>query len=111
MSTNTNYSVGYNMPGYLPESEPTVCSNIDEAKRLLIGHLLRWADDVDDEVEAEDMTAAAEDVNLWSGSDTVYAAGLAWWIQETDEDLEDEDDPSLPDTWAEFYETLPDEDR
>lgn len=53
------------IPGYLPEAEPVVFSEADEARRYIIDELLRLADDGDvPEEEAETMTFLAEDVNL-----------------------------------------------
>lgn len=89
-----NYSYGHNLPGYLPESDVWIVATFDEAKRGLIADI-RYAEDSaamgDDEDAAEDLCAAAEDVNLWSSPDYLIAAGLAWWIAETDEPVSEDE--------------------
>ena len=91
----TNYAVGHNMAGYLPESEVWITDDFAAAKQSLIDDLLRAADDAGDagdagdDDEADELAALAEDVNLWNGPDCVYSefrSGLmAWWITATDE--------------------------
>lgn len=63
------YVVGYNTPGYLPESDPYICEDADSAKRALIDDMLRHADtdsrsDPDSEALSAELTLAAEDLNL-----------------------------------------------
>lgn len=77
------YTIGWNMPGYLPEMEPYTLDTADEAKRAMIDEMLHTADLADIEDEAEALTHAAEDLNLedvslgWSN--TVY--DMAYWIE------------------------------
>ena len=75
------YVIGNNMPGYMPDSEPfTVEGTFDEAKRALISELLFAAEYAATEEEAEDLTHAAEDVNLWSRPDSIYVGNYVYWI-------------------------------
>lgn len=75
------YIIGNNMPGYMPDSEPfTVEGTFDEAKRALIDELLFAAEYAATEEEAEELTNAAEDVNLWSGPDSIYVGNYVYWI-------------------------------
>lgn len=87
-----NYAVGNNDPGYLPDGEPYVTSDADQAKRVLIADMLFNADHTDDEAEAEELTAWAEDLNMSdvSGGWSVIVADRAYWIEPTDEEPDDE---------------------
>jgi hypothetical protein len=64
--------VGWNMVGYMPESEPYAFESHAEAKQALIDDLLRFADQegmADNEDEAEALTHVAEELNLVSATD------------------------------------------
>ena len=75
------YIAGWNMPGYLPESEPTEFETFDDAKRSIISDMLFYADSLDEE-GATEQTHMAEDVNLESVPFTVYAPdGMAYWVE------------------------------
>lgn len=83
-----SYTVGQNIPGYLPDSEPMEYETFDEAKRALIKDMLFHADYAPDDT-ADELAGVAEDVNLWSESDrsmrnhghqSITAAGYVWWI-------------------------------
>lgn len=77
------YVIGSNMPGYMPDSEPfTVVGTFDEAKRALIDELKFAEDYANNEEEAEEYCHAAEDLNLWSGPDSIHVANLVYWITE-----------------------------
>ena len=79
------YTIGWNMPGYLPDMEPYTVDTADEAKRAMIDELLRHADQVDegDSNLADEISHKAEDLNLCDVStgwgETV--GGLAYWIE------------------------------
>ena len=88
----TNYAVGHNMAGYLPESDVWITDDFTAGKQSLIDDLLRAADvagDAGDDDDADELAALAEDVNLWNGPDVVYSTfrsgHMAWWITATDE--------------------------
>ena len=104
-NTNTNstvYVVGDNLPGYLPERDVQVCRTWADAKQALIDNLLNDQDYCDED-EAEEMAAAAEDVNLWNGPDTILVARMAYWVTERAEEDGDFEDEG-PDTHAEAAE-------
>lgn len=92
-TTPTNYAVGHNMAGYLPESDVYVVSTFDEAKTILISDLLFAADYADSETAAQQYDALAQDVNLWNGPDTLYvdyrSGQMAYWIEETTEEVDE----------------------
>lgn len=75
------YTIGFNMPGYLPEMEPYTVDTADEAKRAMIDELLRHADSTD-EPEATELSHAAEDLNLTDVSDgwDNTIGNTAYWI-------------------------------
>lgn len=78
------YTVGFNMPGYLPEMEPYAVDTADEAKRAMIDEILRDADNAESD-RADELSHLAEDLNLedvslgWS--DTV--GNIHYWIEVT----------------------------
>lgn len=47
----TKWVVGYNMPGYMPDNEPSECDTFEEARDCLIGDLERAADEADTDTE------------------------------------------------------------
>lgn len=90
-----HYHYGQNIPGYLPMAdEPNIAEDFDSAKRCLISDMDRVADQEamaeDGEAYAEEISAAMEDVNLWSQPDAIHVSdpkrehdlGLAFWIAE-----------------------------
>ncbi len=95
----TYYAVGHNVAGYMPESDVHITSDIDSARRYLISEMLWHADNAETEEIAENLTSAAEDVNLWSAPggvcyveciDSPHCIPTAFWICETDEMPEEE---------------------
>lgn len=77
---STIYVIGSNIPGYLPDSDPYETSSFEEAKSDLIASLLCEADYAINDEDAESYTDAAADVRSWTGPDTVYVCGRAYWI-------------------------------
>lgn len=73
------FTVLFNRPGYLPEADPTTHPTFPEARQALIDVLLQHADELD----SDELAAAAEDVNLWNTPDHLMAAGYNYEIQET----------------------------
>jgi hypothetical protein len=100
MSMNTtstiHFAVGQNMPGYSPD--PDNVSHFDTfeaAKDSLLWDLKRDSDDSEDPDEADTLALTMEDVNLWSGPDTICVGAYAYWIMAVDcEDGCDEADES-----------------
>src|SRR5437016_5443016 len=97
----TNYVVGHNMPGYLPESDPYVFADWESARNDLIWELDSIADyfdqgDQDDERTAAGSTAAdralAEAKALKPGETFLaYVDIECYWLSETDEEPSDPD--------------------
>lgn len=84
------FSVGHNVSGYVPESDVHSVRTFEEAKAILLSELKFAEDYAESETVAEEMSAAAEDMNLWSSPDTLYTRTTdsehdiptAWWITE-----------------------------
>lgn len=109
----THYHIGWNMPGYLPEMEPWMCTTADYAKQAMIGELEYHADNEQSWVEehdcddipcptyeddcgwnrAESLSAMAEDLNLadvsqgWDG----WTDRLHYWISPCVDECEEEE--------------------
>ena len=78
---------GTNTPGYLPDTEADAWDTFEEAKCALIGELLYDADfpGLSEDI-AEELTNAAEAVNLWTDADRITShfvtiGDRAYWIQ------------------------------
>ncbi len=83
----THFHAGWNMPGYLPESDDGAFSytTASDAKQSMLDDVLRHADSddmADDHDNAEALSAMADDLNLndvvngWDG----YSDRLHYWI-------------------------------
>jgi hypothetical protein len=81
------YSAGSNNPGYLPNNVEDF-DDFDEAKGYVIDEMLvdaDWRGDVGDEDWAEELTNAAEDVNLESSPFETEIRGIVYWVMDNDE--------------------------
>lgn len=97
------FIVGYNMVGYLPESEPYAFNNWEDARRSLIEEMNFHADNLDSWVEgdcdddipcgvhgedckhdqANSLSLEAEDLNLSNGPGWSTVIGImSYWIVE-----------------------------
>lgn len=66
------YVVGLNMPGYMPDSEPSIFDDADEARASLADEMRRSAET--EEESAEELEEAADALELLSS----YEAGAEW---------------------------------
>lgn len=95
MTETVWYTIGHNVAGYLPESEPWLVEGFDAAKRAVIDEARHVADSIEPgtpgpfgETYAENLVAMTEDLNLtsagpWSAS--IASGGehglpVEWWI-------------------------------
>lgn len=77
------FVAGWNMPGYMPDSEPAEFDSADGAKRYIIDAIKRAEDETDSEALAESLAGFAEDVNLESDEfSTRGPDGLVYWVTE-----------------------------
>ena len=80
-----SYTIGWNMPGYMPEMEPYTLDTEDDAKRAMIDELLRDAENAPSNLATE-LSHTAEDLNLSDvslGWD-VTVGNIAYWITPTE---------------------------
>ncbi|UTC29815.1 hypothetical protein BAJUN_01850 [Bajunvirus bajun] len=81
------YLVGFNAPGYLPDSEPVVCASFEDAFFTLCADLVATRNDLypDDDANADslldDATCAASAESVKREPFSVQAFGLAHWIE------------------------------
>lgn len=47
------YSAGWNMPGYMPDSDPQLFGDADDAREYIADEIERYADEQDDECDAD----------------------------------------------------------
>lgn len=92
----TTYIAGDNVPGYLPDNVDLIgLFSFEDAQRQLINEMSAYADVLDESGTpgcrgmANDVAAAAEDVNLWAETNAdlvrhgrigLTAGGREWWI-------------------------------
>lgn len=76
------FVAGWNMPGYMPDSEPAEFDNAEDAKQYIIDTVKRAEEETDDETEAETLCAFAEDVNLESDEFSAQCLNYVYWVTE-----------------------------
>lgn len=76
------FVAGWNMPGYMPDSEPAEFDNAEDAKQYIIDTIKRAEEETDDETEAETLCAFAEDVNLESDEFSAKCLQYVYWVTE-----------------------------
>lgn len=83
-----NYVAGWNMPGYLPTSEPEFFVAFDDAKRYILNQMGEHADDAalgDDENTAGLLESARQFFNLEDRPFTTEPIGnVVYWVEKVD---------------------------
>lgn len=74
------FIAGYNMAGYMPETEPSEFDSFDDAKRSIIHTIKRFEDEAETETSAENFCELAEDVNLESDEFSVRCEHWVFWV-------------------------------
>lgn len=83
LAKTPRFYAGFNMPGFLPDSEPGIFDNADDAKRSIIESIKHAEESAESEELAENLCAFAESVNLESDEFTVRGPdGLAYWVNQ-----------------------------
>lgn len=59
------FTAGWNMPGYLPESDPTIFTNLDDARAYLADELDRAADELF-QLEFDNALQDAHETGEWA---------------------------------------------
>ena len=88
----TNYAVGWNMPGYMPDTEPYVHATFEEARADVIEELNRAIDDYGEEAEelCIPYELAIAEFESATSPITVTVGKYLWWIEPTDEPVSGE---------------------
>lgn len=95
LRSSSRFVAGWNMPAYMPDSEPASFDNFDDAKRYIIDEL-RYAADLDDNEDvATELCHAAEEVNLESSDFGITVAGYHFWVTQDGNMLEPDDAEEL----------------
>jgi hypothetical protein len=74
------YSAGWNAPGCMPDNEPAMFLDTDDAKRCILDAIRNHAEEAGNEADAETLTAFAEDINLEKGEFSAQCLGIAYWV-------------------------------
>ena len=74
------YAAGWNMPGYMPDSEPALFLDFDDARAYLADEIDRIADE--DGVDEDDAAQLVDEVNEWkeSGEHGLNFGSYFYWI-------------------------------
>jgi len=90
----TPWAVGYNMPGFMPDNDPSYFTTYDEAREYLIDELTRAADEAEDDANALPYTNAIYHVKATeTGAEYGQTIGAYhWWLSRADNDGMDESD-------------------
>ena len=102
----SNYVVGHNMPGYLPESDPWITSDWETARNALLEDMDRHADSLadvfdengdyagEDKVELAELESAIDDLRQspagrpWA----MIVGNTSYWLSFTEESETDENE-------------------
>ncbi len=77
------FVAGFNMPGYMPDSEPVEFDDAEDAKRSIIESIKHAEECAESEELAESLSAFAEDVNLEGDEFSIQGPdGLIYWLKE-----------------------------
>jgi hypothetical protein len=77
------FVAGWNMPGYMPDSDPAQFESAEDARAYIIETIKRAEDEADTETLAEELCAFAEDINLESDEFSATGPdGLVYWVTE-----------------------------
>lgn len=98
--TRTAYTAGWNMPGYMPDSEPAQFDEADDAREYIANNIVDYADSLADSTDdsAESVAAllaAAEQVRDSDGELGITVAGWHYWITAETVDNEDAEEQCL----------------
>jgi hypothetical protein len=83
--TRTVYTAGWNMPGYMPDSEPVQFDYADDAREYIADNMADYADSIEDAADDDSMSAAelrtiAEHIREGYGELGITVAGWHYWI-------------------------------
>jgi hypothetical protein len=103
--TRTVYTAGWNMPGYMPDSEPVQFDEADDAREYIADNMEDYADSIEDAADDDSMSAAelrtiSEQVRDGSGELGVTVAGWHYWITTETVANEEAEDQCLE--WLEY---------
>lgn len=77
------YSAGSNMPGYMPDSEPALFTDFDDAQESIVDELERAIDECDENETAQtvsDLSEAQEYVRKQKDAFSVTVDNRAYWV-------------------------------
>ncbi len=92
-----SYIAGWNMPGYLPESDPYVLESFEQAKQALEFVLRDWGNNAEKLSEENEISLAIDTIDGWRaprlwGDPSVHethAVGYLLWIVAAREERSD----------------------
>jgi len=82
------YSIGYNMPGYMPDNEPSECETLEDAKEALLTDITHYLEDInlDSEFSDSDVKIHVKTLQIVESEKpqtcNVYIGNYVFWITE-----------------------------
>ena len=79
------YVAGWNMPGYLPETDPQEFDNLAEAREYIVDEIRHLASGLEEQALYEEAMELAADIDLSYCEFTteVLPDGYVYWLQAT----------------------------
>ena len=80
------YTIGSNMPGYMPDAEPYTADNLEDAKECLAEDITHYLEDMnlDDRFSYQALHVATENLKAFDAAKpqecNVYIGNLVFWI-------------------------------
>ena len=84
-----NYIAGWNMPGYLPEVDPWVTDNYDDAVEYLLDEMARYSETLDNDDDYDEYRGAVASVesDRANGVEVFVSLGKCiYWVTVTNEE-------------------------
>lgn len=90
------FVAGWNMPGYMPDSEPASFDNVEDAREYVADEMANWLESQCSEgVECEDLRHALQIVREGSGEFGITVGGYHYWVTQDGNMLEPDDAEEL----------------
>ena len=89
------FVAGWNMPGYMPDSEPVSFDDADDAREYIAQSMRDFADQTENDADAKELESAAEDCENGSGEYGQTVAGYQYWVTQDGNMLEPDDAKEL----------------
>ncbi len=88
-TTEQKYASGFNMPGYMPDSEPFVSDTFEYARDCILEDMERHLDEDHENLtkeEIEEWESTINDANTATAPFNAYMGNNVYWVTEAEEE-------------------------